>query len=420
MSKPNSLRHNIDCLIEGQLNVLNVVVSTPEARGGAIRAGLQFGNHLADYVEVDNLKMAGEHDETLIEELALDRDLSTTPSRTLFRNIAGSVIDAKVNFENTIIWTELSTPKPLKEYDIVHVHNAVPLWGLLSVTLRCRMVGVPYVMTTHGISKLPNLPDDADLSAVQSLIFNQFYLKPYLNTLKNAAHLFALSEGDRRRLAEYVPQQSVSVVPNGVSINQTGKRTQEVVAKELQLDQSQPLLLFVGKIMESKGVHDLLEAYERIDIDCKLLIVGPSKDKGLVDRMNEFPGSDIKYLGYTEREQLDALFQVVDLFVFPTRADVFPLVTLEAMAAGTPIVTTNVGGLPEQITNQTGILVEPENPEAIANAVERLLQDEDQRRTASEAALERVKAKFSWETVVRKTATTYLDILNQQNSECSQ
>jgi len=420
MSKLNSQSYNSDFPESIQLNVLNVIVSTPESRGGAIRAGLQLGEHLGHYVNVDSVKMAGEYDKMLVNELDIKGNFSTIPSRTVLRDIARSVINTTVNLENTIIWTELSTPKPLKDYDIVHVHNAVPLWGLLSVTLKCRMAGVPYVMTTHGISKLPNLPDDANLSAVHSLIFNQLYLKPYLNTLKNAAHLFALSEGDRQRLAECVPGQSVSVVPNGVSINQIGKRTQEVVAKELQLDPSKPLLLFVGKIMESKGVPDLLEAYERMDVDCTLLVVGPSKDKGLVDRMDEFPGSDIKYLGYTEKEQLDALFQLSDLFVFPTRADVFPLVTLEAMAAGTPIVTTNVGGLPEQITNQTGILVEPEDPEAVANAVEGLLQDEDQRRTASEAARERVRTEFSWETVARKTATTYLDILNRGNRECSQ
>ena len=420
MSESNSLRHNIDYPSNIQLNVLNVVISTPEARGGAIRAGLQLGNQLADYVEVDNLKMAGEHDDMLITELALDRGLLTTPSRTLLRDIAGSIIDTKVNLENTVIWTELSTPKPLKDYDIVHVHNAVPLWGLLSATLRCRIAGVPYVMTTHGISKLLNLQNDANLSDIQSLVFNQLYLKPYLNTLKNAAHLFALSEGDRQRLAEYVPRQSVSVVPNGVSINQTGKQTQEVVAKELQLDRSKPLLLFVGKIMESKGVRDLLDAYEQINTDCTLLFVGPPKDKGLVNQMNEFSCSDIKYLGYVEKKQLGALYQIADLFVFPTRADVFPLVTLEAMAAGTPVVTTNVGGLPEQISDQAGMLVEPEDAEAIAKVIERFLKDDNRRRTAAEAAYEQMKEKYSWETVAKETTMTYLDILNLANRECSQ
>jgi len=414
MSKPNLMHHDTNSWGNSQLKVLNVVVSTPESRGGAIRAGLQLGESLTDYLQVDNLKMAGKHDEALVEELTLDAGLSTIPSRTLFRDIAGCVINTTVNFENTVIWTELHTPELLKHYDIVHVHNAVPLWGLLSVTLRCRIANVPYVVTTHGISKLPDLPDNADLSRLQSFIFKQLYLRPYLNTLANAAHLFALSKGDKQRLAEYVPGQSVSVVPNGVSINRTDKRTQAAVAEELQLNRDSPILLFVGKIMMSKGVTDLLDAYEELDTDCTLIVVGPPKDDELVERLNGYAQAEVRYLGYTEQDRLDALFKLADLFVFPTRADVFPLVTLEAMAAGAPVVTTNVGGLPEQISEETGILVRPEDPKAITRAVDEFLKDEKRLQNASDAALERVRENFSWEKVAEETATTYMDILKQQ------
>jgi starch synthase len=417
MSEPNSLHHDTDSRGDSQLKILNVVVSTPESRGGAIRAGLQFGKYLANYAEVDNLKMAGKYDEALVEELTLDAGLSTTPSRTLLRDIAGSVINTTVNFENTVIWTELSTPKPLKDYDIVHIHNAVPLWGLLSVTLRCRIANVPYIITTHGISKLPELPDNANLSRLQSLVFKQLYLRPYLNTLANAAHLFALSEVDKQRLSEYVPGQSVSVVPNGVSINETNERTHAAVVEELQLNRGKPILLFVGKIMGSKGVTDLLDAYEQLDTDCTLVVVGPPKDDDLVERLNGYAQAEVRYLGYTEQDRLDALFKLADLFVFPTRADVFPLVTLEAMAAGTPVVTTNVGGLPEQISEESGILVEPEDSEAITRAVEEFLQDEERLQNASDAALRRVRENFSWETVAKETATTYIDILKQEPTQ---
>lgn len=417
MSNPNSLHHDTDSGGNSQLRILNVVVSTPESRGGAIRAGLQLGEYLADYVKVDNLKMAGEHDEALVEELNLDAGLSTTPSRTLFRDIAGSVIDTTVNLENTVIWTELSTPKPLKDYDIVHVHNAVPLWGLLSVTLRCRITNVPYVVTTHGISKLPDLPDNVDLSKLQSLVFKQLYLRPYLNTLANAAHLFALSEGDKQRLTEYVPGQSVSVVPNGVSINRTDERTKAAVAEGLQLNRDKPILLFVGKIMRSKGVTDLLDAYEQLDTNCTLVVVGPPKDDELIERLKRYTQAEVRYLGYTKQDRLDALFKLADLFVFPTRADVFPLVTLEAMAAETPVVTTNVGGLPEQISEETGILVEPDDSEAITKAVDEFLKDKERLQNASDASLKRVRENFSWEKVAEETTTTYIDILKQESTQ---
>jgi len=420
MSKNNSSYRHVKSQGDIQLKILNVVVSTPKSRGGAIRAGLQLGERLADYVDVDNLKMEGEYDQALVEELSLSEGLSTTPSRTLFRDIAGSIIHTPLNFENTVIWTELSTPKPLDDYDIVHVHNAVPLCGLLSVALQCRVAGVPYVMTTHGISKLPNLPNNADMSKWQSLVFNQLYLRLYLNTLANAAHLFALSESDKQGISKYIPQQSVSIIPNGVSINEINGQKQEKALEKLQLDKSCPLLLFVGKIMESKGVRDLLDAYLRIDADCTLVVVGPPKNDSLVNRMNKIPDSDVRYLGYTEQMQLDALFKSADLFVFPTRADVFPLVTLEAMAAGTPVVTTTVGGLPEQISDQVGTLVEPKDTESIASAIDEFLYNEERRQMASEAALRRVREKFSWETVAERTAKEYIEILKQNNNKNSQ
>jgi len=392
------------------LTVLNVVVSTPEARGGAVRAGLQLGDSLGNYATVDNVKMAGNYDTNLYEELDLVSEFLSTPSRTLLRDVLGTVIDSKENIENTVIWTELSTPQPLNEYDLVHIHNAVPLWGLLATSLRCRFAGVPYVMTTHGISKLPDLPENTGMSRLESVAFEYLFLSFYWNVLRNASHLFALSEQDRQTLSEHAPARKISVVPNGVSIKEVDTDRRASVASQLGIDDDEHTLLFVGKIMESKGISDLLDAYDMLP-DCRLVVVGPPKDDDLVARLNEYDPSDVSYLGYTDRDTLDALFEIADLFVFPTRADVFPLVTLEAMSARTPVVTTRVGGLPEQVSEDTGVLTEPGEPQCVAQAVERLIRNETEREAASAAALERVENNFSWDTVASQTAEIYTDIL---------
>ena len=389
---------------DDELTVLNVVVSSPDKRGGAIRAGLQLGDHLESYADVDTVKMAGKYDELLAEELGLTGGFETTPPRTLLRNIGRAAMESTGNYENTVIWTELSTPRPLEEYDVAHFHNAVPLWGLLSAAIRCRLASVPYVMTTHGISKIPDLPESMGMSVAQQFVFNLAFLRPYRWVLGNAEALFALSESDEQRLNEMLPTVPTTVVPNGVRLNLDKPGTDLL---NFDLPSNRPLLFFVGKLITSKGIGDLLDAYEQLDNKCTLFVAGPPATEEYVERLERFDEENVRYLGYADQDVLEAFYRRADLFVFPTRSDVFPLVTLEALAAGTPVVSTTVGGIPEQITDETGILVPPERPDEIAGAVDELLNDEQRRASMSEAAIERAKTEYSWDGVARKTVNVY-------------
>jgi len=389
---------------DDELTVLNVVVSSPDKRGGAIRAGLQLGDHLESYADVDTVKMAGKYDELLAEELGLTGGFETTPSRTLLRNIGRAMMESAENYENTIIWTELSTPRPLEEYDVAHFHNAVPLWGLLSAAIRCRLASVPYVMTTHGISKIPDLPESMGMSGAQQFVFDLAFLRPYRWVLRNAEALFALSESDEQRLNEMLPAVPTTVVPNGVRLNLDEPDTDLL---DFDLPSNRPLLFFVGKLITSKGIGDLLDAYEQLDNKCTLIVAGPPATEEYVERLERFDEENVRYLGYADQDVLEAFYRRANLFVFPTRSDVFPLVTLEALAAGTPVVSTTVGGIPEQITDNTGILVPPKQPEEIAAAVDQLLDNAQRRAAMSEAAIERAKAEYSWDSVARKTVEVY-------------
>lgn len=389
---------------EGPISVLNIVISTPKARGGAIRAGLQFGDHLMAYTDVDTVKMRGDHDELLADELDLKHEFHTTPSRTFFRDIGDFLVGSNSNYENTVIWTELSTPKPLSEYDLAHIHNAVPLWGLLAASIRCRGARIPYVMTTHGISKIPELPRSMNMSSSQTILFENAFLKPYRYVLRNAEHLFALSERNKERIDETFSGTSSSIVPNGVPLNRDGS---DARLADLELPEDRPLLLFVGKISQSKGVEDLLEAYQNVSTECTLVVAGPPADEYYVERLRQFDYMDVRYLGYTDYGILQALYRRADLFVFPTRSDVFPLVTLEALAAGTPVISTTVGGIPEQITHDTGVLVPPKQAGELAHVIDKLLEDDSRRIAMSDAAFSRAETEYSWDAVARKTANVY-------------
>ncbi|WP_458189233.1 glycosyltransferase family 4 protein [Haladaptatus sp. NG-WS-4] len=399
---------------ERALRVLNIIVAAPDDREGAVRAGLQLGDHLAEFASVDTVKMAGEYDTELASELQLQHSFYQIPSRTPLRDLTKRLIQSEKNYSNSLIWTRLTSPDPLDSYDIAHIHNAVPVVGMVAAALQCEMNDLPYCVTTHGISKIPELPETMNMPWFAKMAFRVGVLSPYQTVLRRASHLFALSANDAEILNQKFPDQSVSVIPNGVQPNPPTSNEREQLESTLGISKSDPMLLFVGKVLPGKGVQDLLDASRILDCECELVLAGSAMDSKLVERLQT---SNIRYLEFVSGSLLKKLYRRADVFVFPTRSDVFPLVTLEAMAAATPVISTTVGGIPEQITEETGVLVEPESPALLAEVIERIISDAETRRTMGKAAYERAMRQYSWRSVAKTTAERYSYILAANQDE---
>ena len=423
----------------GRIRVLNAVVATPEARGGAIRAGLRLGDALADLgdeepssdpsgsdptpIAVDNAKMRGEADGELVAELALDHEVHPLPSRTALRDAANRVVDFDGNYANALVWTRAETPRPLAEYDLVHLHNPHPIAGLASLAVAARRAGVPYVVTTHGVGKLPDLPAAMGMSRPTRTAFERGVLGPYWRVLRGAEHLFALSATDRDRIHRRLPGQSVTVVPNGADPIPPDEAAGERVEERLGIDPSDHLLFFAGDLVESKGIDDLLAAHRLLEGGVRLVVAGRDRS-GYADRLRSEEG--VAYAGYVDRATLLDLYRRADVFVFPTRTDVFPLSVLEAMAAGTPVVASAVGGIPDQLGApgadgtaggtggeevSAGVLVPPRAPERVAAAVGELLEDPERRDGLGRRARRRVEREYAWPAVAERVADEYRRIL---------
>jgi len=162
---------------------------------------------------------------------------------------------------------------------------------------------------------------------------------------------------------------------------------------------------------DRKNISGIFKAYKTIydNIPHKLVIGGRDCDKFKVDYgiPEDSYGQDIISLGWIEQDDLPAIYSMADLFLYPSHVEAFPIPITEALATGTPIVTSNGNGLVEIVGN-AAILVDPNEPEEIAEAVSLVLSDPDFRRNLSQRALERAK-KFSWD----KCASETLDILKQ-------
>lgn len=137
-----------------------------------------------------------------------------------------------------------------------------------------------------------------------------------------------------------------------------------------------PLIGFAGRLVASKGVDVLLHAASLLPAPARLLILGDGPERDLLGQMAHQLGLNgrVSFAGF--RHDVRELLPVFDLLVVPSRTDGSPLIVLEAMAAGLPIVGSAVGGLPDQITHgRQGLLVPPDEPAALAKALTQLLAD---------------------------------------------
>src|SRR5205085_2132361 len=117
----------------------------------------------------------------------------------------------------------------------------------------------------------------------------------------------------------------------------------------------------------------------------------------------------VRFLGYMPEETLAVMYRLAAVFVFPSLYEGFGLPPIEAMASGTPVVTSNVSSLPE-VAGDAAVLVDPYDPEAIADGIDRVLRDESLRRDLRARGLARAK-QFSWESSVRRVHEIYMEAL---------
>jgi len=176
-----------------------------------------------------------------------------------------------------------------------------------------------------------------------------------------------------------------------------------------------PIILFVGKLRYYKGVHVLIQAMQ--DIDAKLLLIGPALESSQIAQQISAANVNAKVdvLGELPDEVLSGYLNACDLFVLPSvrRSEAFGIVQLEAMACAKPVVCTELGTGTSYVNlhQKTGLVVPPDNPKALAEAINLLLDNPDLATRFGRNGLERVRTLFSLETMIKSMETLYHQII---------
>ncbi len=283
-------------------------------------------------------------------------------------------------------------------YDINHTHFIFPD-GLLAWSIK-RSTRIPYVITAHG-SDVPGY-NPHKLKTAHRL------LAPLWATVTRNASRIVCPSGSLRSLlaAASGGDGNTTEIPNGID---PGKFRHDA-PKEKRI-------LVVTRMLERKGVQHVLTALEGLTIDHEVHIVGDGPYLPTLRKMAQAAGINVTFRGWLDGQspELKDLFETSGIFVFPSEAENFPIVLLEAMAAGMAIITTKGTGCAE-VVGDAALLVKPKDVDAIRNALIFLSDNPQRCRELGKAARQRLEACFSWASVARRHIDLYEKVLEQRGA----
>jgi glycosyltransferase involved in cell wall biosynthesis len=234
-----------------------------------------------------------------------------------------------------------------------------------------------------------------------------------------AARVITVSEASKRDILRYlqVPESRVEVIYNAIDDRFWQQPDAEEIARvreRYRLDN--PFVLYAGNIKPHKNLERLIEAFHLLRQtpamkDVQLLIIGDeiSKYANLRRAVHSHKlHKHVRFFGFVSDQTLAALYRLAAVFVFPSLYEGFGLPPLEAMASGTPVVTSNVSSLPE-VVGDAALLIDPYEPDAIAAAIGRVLDDKALAADLSRRGLTRAR-EFSWERSIARVREIYAEV----------
>ena len=279
-----------------------------------------------------------------------------------------------------------------KHYDLCHYFFSLPT-GLLTL-LPGKHRDIPYIISLRG-SDVPNYDPSNKWVEV-----SHCFLKPITKRIwKKAKYVIALSDGLRDIALKTAPDQEIHVIGNGVEtdIFMPGRKS-KTSSNDLRM-------IAVARLIKRKGLQHILQAlHELNDPSIKLTIIGSGNyEKKLMTFSGSLGLNDlVTFYGYCTRKKLPFLYSQADIFILPSMTESFGIVFAEAMACGLPIIGSRVGGVPDLVKKQNGILISPGNVQEIKNAILTFKNNTKMMDKMSKANRKRVCRHYSWECIAEQ------------------
>lgn len=341
---------------------------------------------------------------------------SRTRARSQAQNTHGIDVRIFPNLSNAIAYHfQFFTPIGLRRYlrraaasfDVAHLHACYNLPGVIAASELTR-AGVPYVVSPNGTAP----PLERRIRAKRLFAFTAGR-----SMLPHAARIVAVSRSEVKQLRDMgIDGSTIALIPNPVDdaeferpVDGSGYR------RRIGLGDG-PVVLFLGKLTPRKGVEDLVRAFASLDdVRATLIVAGNDMGTGAsilaLIRQLALDTRVIRPGLLTGSERLDAL-AAADVVVYPSRDEIFGLVPLEALLAGTPVIVCNDSGCGEVISSTGGgLIVPPGNITALSVAIETVLANVDGWRQRAQVAASAVRRRFGSDVVCEQLESLYREVV---------
>ena len=311
--------------------------------------------------------------------------------------------------------------------DIVHCHTWYAQFAGIVAKL---CYGIPLVITTHSLEPLrpwkrEQLGRGYDASSWVEK-----------TAIEMADAVIAVSKETKEDVLKYfnVEESKIKVIYNGINLQQYNITTDSSTLDEYGIDKSKPFVLFVGRITRQKGIIHLVNAIKYIDPKTQIVLCAGAPDTKDIGKEMEDAVNNVKKTRHNviwidkmlEKEQIIQLYSHADVFCCPSIYEPFGIINIEAMACGTAVVASAVGGIKEVVVDgETGILVpleqqkvapfEPVDPDKfardLANGINTLISNKALRETMALKGRKRVEDYFDWSSIAKQVEDLYQSLI---------
>ncbi|WP_205780599.1 glycosyltransferase family 4 protein [Mucilaginibacter limnophilus] len=300
-------------------------------------------------------------------------------------------------------------------YSLVHANFFMS--ALVAMGIK-KELEIPFVVTFHALGHVRRIHQ------AEKDKFPEERLKIEEMAVQQADYIIAECPQDKEDLIEYynAPEDKITIVPCGFSSNEFYPMDKEVARRVAGLPQGEHIILQLGRMVPRKGVDNVIAAMgkmKKAKKPVKLVIVGGECEELEEETCPEYARllnivrennliDSVIFAGRKNRQQLKYYYASSDVFITTPWYEPFGITPLEAMACGTPVIGANVGGIKYSVADgETGWLVPPKDPEALANKLNEVIDDGALLYKAGENALKRVNEHFTWANVASQIDSLY-------------
>lgn len=310
-------------------------------------------------------------------------------------------------------------------YELVHANFFMS--ALVASKVK-KVFHIPYVVTFHALGLVrKKFQKEMDLFPEERIDIEKYILA-------NADQVIAECPQDKEDMIRlyHAPPENISIIPCGFSSKEFYPVDQKKARKYLGLNEEEKIILQLGRMVPRKGVDNVIKALGKIEKNrqsFRLVIVGGPHDVpdllkcAELARLNSLAKEEgvqasVTFTGRKQREVLKYYYSAADIFITTPWYEPFGITPLEAMACGTPVIGSNVGGIKYTVEEgKTGLLVPPNNPTALAAKIEMLIEDERLLTAMRHNCLKRVNKFFTWKSVASSCHYLYEKISESKQKE---